>query len=115
LDHRARSAGADVDLANRYGLTPLIDGPSALRDALLARPDVFVGTVTEKLMIYALGRGLEAYDMPVVRRIVRNSAADHYAMQSIIMGIVKSRPFQMRAKFALADGSPNTKQGTEKN
>jgi hypothetical protein len=62
-------------------------------------------------MIYALGRGLEAYDMPVVRRIVRNAATDHYAMQSIIMGIVMSRPFQMRAKFALADA----RQGTEKN
>ena len=68
----------------------------ALRKALLARPDVFVGTVTEKLMIYALGRGLEPVDMPVVRSVVKNAAAQNYAMQSIVLGIVRSAPFQMR-------------------
>ena len=69
-----------------------VDGPVALRKALLARPDVFVGTVTEKLMIYALGRGLEPVDMPVVRSVVRNAAAQNYAMQSILLGIVQKRP-----------------------
>jgi hypothetical protein len=57
---------------------------------------VFVGTVTEKMLIYALGRGLEPIDMPVVRSIVKNAAAENYAMQSIVLGIVKSVPFQMR-------------------
>ena len=60
------------------------------------RPDVFAGTVTEKLLIYALGRGLEPVDMPVVRSIVRNAAEQNYAMQSIVLGIVRSYPFQMR-------------------
>ena len=73
-----------------------IDSPTALRQAILARPDVFVGTITEKMLIYALGRGLEPVDMPVVRSIVKNAAAENYAMQSIVLGIVKSVPFQMR-------------------
>ena len=81
-----------------------VDGPVALRKALLARPDVFAGTVTEKLLIYALGRGLEPVDMPVVRSIVRNAAAQNYAMQSIVLGIVRSAPFQMRTK--LTDTGP---------
>jgi hypothetical protein len=70
-----------------------------LRNALLARPDVFVGTITEKLLIYALGRGLEPVDMPVVRSVVRNAAARNYAMQSLVLGIVRSDPFQMRTKL----------------
>jgi hypothetical protein len=76
-----------------------IDGPVALRNAMLARPDVFVGTVTEKLMIYALGRGLEPGDMPVVRGVVRGAAGQNYAMQAILQGIVRSAPFQMRTKL----------------
>src|SRR4030095_4056998 len=76
-----------------------VDGPVALRKALLARPEVFVGTVTEKLMIYALGRGLEPVDMPVVRTIVKGAGRNNYAMQTIILGIVQSSPFQMRTKL----------------
>ena len=77
-----------------------VNGPSELRKALLAKPDVFVGTVTEKLLIYALGRGLEPSDMPVVRRIVKRAAAEDYRFLSIVMGIVESSPFQKRTKFA---------------
>jgi mono/diheme cytochrome c family protein len=76
-----------------------VDGPVALRKALLARPDVFVGTLTEKMLTYALGRGLVPEDMPVVRGVVRNAAARNYAMQSIVLGIVRSAPFQMRTKL----------------
>jgi Protein of unknown function (DUF1592)/Protein of unknown function (DUF1588)/Protein of unknown function (DUF1585)/Protein of unknown function (DUF1595) len=76
-----------------------IDGPVQLRKALLARPDVFVGTLTEKLMTYALGRGLEPYDMPVVRSVVRGAAKDNYRFMPIILGIVQSAPFQMRTKL----------------
>jgi hypothetical protein len=60
---------------------------------------VFVGTVTEKLMTYALGRGLDPVDMPVVRNIMRGSAKNNYAMQSIVLGIVQSSAFQMRTKL----------------
>ena len=59
-------------------------------------PERFVGTMTEKLMTYALGRGLEYYDMPVVRSIARDSARSDYRFSSIVMGIVKSTPFQMK-------------------
>ena len=80
-----------------------VDGPIALREALLSRPDVFVGAVTENLLIYALGRGLDPADMSVVRSIVKTAAADDYRFMSIVMGIVKSAPFQMRTKLAQPD------------
>ena len=72
-----------------------------LRKALLSRPDVFVGTMTEKLLTYALGRGLDYHDMPVVRAIVRQSAARDYRFSSLVLGIVNSVPFQMRIKLRL--------------
>jgi hypothetical protein len=83
-----------------------VDSPIALRNALLSRPDVFVGTVTEKLLTYGLGRGLELYDMPVVRRTVDDAARDNYRFQSLILGIVNSRPFRMRANVDGARGLP---------
>ena len=72
------------------------DGAAELRAALVERPERFVSTVTEKLMTYALGRGLDYYDMPAVRRIVREAEAGGYGMQSIILGIVNSYPFLHR-------------------
>jgi hypothetical protein len=91
--------GLPIDAAGVLADGTKVDGPVALRTALLARPDVFVGTLTEKLLIYALGRGLEPIDMPVVRSVVRGAAARNYAMQSIVLGIVRSAPFQMRTKL----------------
>jgi hypothetical protein len=90
--------GLSIDSAGVLADGTPIDGPAALRKALLARPDVFVGTVTEKLLTYGLGRGLEPVDMPVVRRIVRDAAKHNYAMHTIILGIVQSDAFQMRTK-----------------
>ena len=72
------------------------NGRAGLRDMLMDRPDDFVGTVAEKLLMYALGRDTEYYDTPVVRKIVRDSAGNGYRWSSIILGIVKSRPFYMR-------------------
>jgi len=91
--------GLKIDSAGVLSDGTPIDGPVALRRALSARPEVFVGTITEKMMIYALGRGLEPVDMPVVRKVVQGAAKNNYAMQSIILGIVKSSPFQMRTKL----------------
>ena len=71
-------------------------GWSSCAQALLKHQDAFVLTLTEKLMIYALGRGLEAYDMPVVRDIVRDAGRQDYRFSSLLMGIVRSVPFQMR-------------------
>ena len=77
-----------------------VDGVASLRDSLVARSDQFVRVVTEKLMTYALGRGIEYQDMPMLRSIVRDSAANKYKFTSIVMGIVKSTPFQMNMKAA---------------
>jgi len=69
---------------------------NGLRSLLMSRPEQFAGTVTEKLLSYALGRGLVYQDMPVVRRIVRDSASSDYRWSSLITGIVNSASFQMR-------------------
>ena len=73
------------------------DGVAELRSALAARPERFVNTLTEKLLTYALGRGLEYYDMPAVRKILADSAPDGYRMHAIVAGVVKSYPFEYRA------------------
>jgi mono/diheme cytochrome c family protein len=75
-----------------------VDGVVTLRQALLRQPELFVGTVAEKLMIYALGRGLAYYDMPQVRTIVRDSAAQNYRFAALVMGVVNSTAFQKRIK-----------------
>lgn len=72
------------------------DGAAELREALTQKPERFVSAFTEKLMTYALGRGLEFYDMPKIREIVNDTEADNYRMQSIIVGIVTSYPFLHR-------------------
>jgi len=74
----------------------------SLREALVKRPDVFVQTFTEKLLIYALGRGLTAADMPTVRKIVRDAEQQQYRFTALLQGIVDSAPFQMRLKTAAA-------------
>jgi uncharacterized protein DUF1592/uncharacterized protein DUF1588/uncharacterized protein DUF1587/uncharacterized protein DUF1585/uncharacterized protein DUF1595 len=71
------------------------DGPTGLRDILVAKRGMFVETFTERLLTYALGRGTEQYDAPVIRKIVREAKPDDYRWSSIILGIVKSKPFQM--------------------
>jgi mono/diheme cytochrome c family protein len=91
--------GAPLDVAGILADGSQVNGPAALREAILSRPEAFVTVVTEKLLTYALGRGLEPVDMPVVRRIVKKSAQNDYRLSSIIMGIVESAPFQMRTKL----------------
>jgi hypothetical protein len=71
------------------------DGPTGLRDVLVKRRTLFVETFTERLLTYALGRGVEQYDYPVVRKIVREAQPNDYRWSAIILGIVKSKPFQM--------------------
>ncbi len=91
-----RWAGTPIDASDTLVDGTKISGPVDLRAALLRRPDQFVQTVTEKLMTYGLGRSVEYHDMPAVRQIVRDAARDNYRFSSIVMGIVKSTPFQMR-------------------
>ena len=79
-----------------------------LRAALLRDPETFVRTLTEKLMTYAVGRGLSGTDMPAVRTVVRDTARVQYRFSSVILEIVRSVPFQMRAKAPAAEGTLNT-------
>ncbi len=95
---RTEDSGSPIDASGKLGDGTEVNGVVSLRNALLARPEIFASTVTEKLMIYALGRGLEPSDMPAVRRIVRDAAPDNYRLKSLIMGVVRSVPFQMRKK-----------------
>ncbi len=95
---RTRDGNALIDATSQlFDGTPL-DGPVSLRNALLARSDVFVRTATEKLMTYGTARALRYYDMPVVRQIVRDAAKSDYRFSSLVLGIVKSDPFQMKMK-----------------
>ena len=75
-----------------------VSGVVDLRQALLQRPEVLVGTMSEKLMTYALGRGLEATDMPAVRTVVRDASRDGYRFSALVKGVVTSAPFRMRRK-----------------
>ena len=90
-------AGTPIDASGALpdGAT-MFEGPAGLRRALLRRPELFVATLTEKLLTYALGRGLEYYDAPAVREIVRESELADYRFSSIVLGIVQSEPFRMR-------------------
>ena len=95
---RTEESGTPIDASGTLADGTAVNGVVSLRNAILARPEVFVGAVTEKLLIYALGRGLDASDMPAVRKIARDSASENYRLQSIIMGVIRSVPFQMRKK-----------------
>src|SRR5690606_1262489 len=91
-----RLSGTPIDSSGELPDGTVVDGPDDLRAALLRQPDQFVQTLTEKLLLYALGRPVEYYDMPVVRRIVREAAKGDYRFSSLVTGIVTSEPFQMR-------------------
>jgi hypothetical protein len=93
---RTREAGGAIDASGELADGTKIDGAVALRQALVSRPEMFAGTLTEKLLTYGLGRGLNYYDMPVVRAIVRDAAREDYRFSAIVLGIVHSAPFQMR-------------------
>ena len=93
---RAAEGGSAIDATGSLPGGTDFDGVAGLRGALLDRPEVFVGTLTEKLLIYALGRGLEHTDAPAVRAIIREAADDEYRLSSLVLGVVQSTPFQMR-------------------
>ena len=97
---RWREVDEDGELVDAAGALPggiAFDGPAGLRQMLQTRHEEFVGTLTSKLLTYALGRGVEAYDMPAIRNIMREAEAGDYRWSSIILGIAKSTPFQMRS------------------
>ncbi|HEV3056590.1 MAG TPA: DUF1592 domain-containing protein [Vicinamibacterales bacterium] len=94
--YRESDGGARIDIAGAFPSGARFANPDEFRRGLLARSDEIFGAVTEKLLTYALGRGVEPADMPVVRAIRRESSQHEYRWSSLILGIVNSRPFQMR-------------------
>jgi mono/diheme cytochrome c family protein len=95
---RSQDNGVPIDASGELVDGTKITGPEGLRDALMRYSPQFARVVTEKLMTYALGRGVEYYDMPLVRSIVRDSERSNYRFSSVVLGIVKSAPFQMNMK-----------------
>jgi hypothetical protein len=95
-EYRTKDASGPIDASGQLADGTKIDGVVGLRNALLKHPDYIVGTLTEKMLTYALGRPLEYYDMPVVRAIVQDAAGNDYRFSSIIAGIVRSEPFEMK-------------------
>ena len=75
-----------------------VNGPVELRKALVGYSPQFVRMITEKLMTYGVGRGVEYYDMPVIRSIVRDAEKNNYRFSSLLLGVIESAPFQMRTK-----------------
>jgi len=90
--------GSPIDAAGGLPNGATFESVTGLKQALLARSDRFVAAVTEKLLTFALGRGVEPYDRPAVRAIVRNAQPDEYRFETVVLNIVKSTPFQMRRK-----------------
>jgi hypothetical protein len=93
---REKEPGGAIDPEGQLADGSAVDGPVALRKALLKRPEMFARTLTQKLMTYGLGRGVEYHDKPLVRAIARDAAPKNYRFSSIVLGIVKSAPFQMK-------------------
>jgi hypothetical protein len=93
---RERDAGSVIDASGLLPDGTKFDGIPGLRKLLIDHSDEYVSTVTEKLLMYAVGRNLQYYDAPAVREIVRGAARDKYTLASLVLGVVKSTPFQMR-------------------
>jgi hypothetical protein len=110
---RALENGNPVDAAGALPDGTAFEGPVELRKLLLKQRDLFIGTMTEKLVTYALGRGVEPYDMPAIRRITREAAQSDYRWSSLVLGIAKSLPFQMTMSLE-SPGAQEPHAGSEK-
>jgi hypothetical protein len=93
---RTMDGEAAIDPSDTLYNGTKVSGPGDLRQVILSHPDQFVRTMTEMLMTYGIGRGLEYYDMPTVRSIVKEAARTNYRFSSLVLGVVKSAPFQMK-------------------
>ena len=93
---RERDNGNQIDASGVFPDGTRIDGMAGLRKALLHHPEEFIDTVAERLLMYAIGRNVQFFDRPAARAIVRQAAAGNYTFASLVMGVVKSQPFQMR-------------------
>jgi mono/diheme cytochrome c family protein len=97
---RTLDDGSPIDPSGTLYNGTRVDGPVALRNMLASHPDVFAEVMTEKLLTYALGRGVQYYDMPAVRKIVHDSSAHDFRFSSLVLGTVESVPFEMKVKTA---------------
>src|SRR5262249_48671178 len=95
---RSTDDGSPIDASGMLVDGTKMNGVADLRQALVRYSPQFARVITEKLMIYGLGRGTEYYDMPLVRSIVRDAARDNYKFSSLVLGVVKSEPFQNNRK-----------------
>jgi mono/diheme cytochrome c family protein len=102
---RTTDDGSPIDPAGQLVDGSKLDGVKGLREALLRYSPQFVRVVSENLMIYALGRGTDYYDMPLVRSIVRDAEKNNYRFSSLVLGVVKSEPFQMNQKVMSGNAS----------
>src|SRR6185369_7432283 len=93
---RTSDHGASINASGALVDGTKFDGPVLFRQALASQRDAFLNTLTERLLTYALGRGVEYFDMPAVRQIVRGAGTSDYRWSALVLGIVKSTPFQMR-------------------
>jgi hypothetical protein len=93
---RDRFAGTTIDASGELPDGTQIDGPDDLRNALVSKPEQFVQTFTERLLMYAIGRPVEYFDMPSVRRIVKGAAEQNYRFSDLVQGIVQSEQFRLR-------------------
>jgi len=105
---RTKEPGGAIDSSGQMANGTPVNGPETLRAALTAEPEHFVGIVTEKLLTYALGRGLEAYDMPTVRAIVRDAAQHDYRFSAIVLGIANSPAFRLKEAPGAAGATTTT-------
>jgi hypothetical protein len=117
---RVRDGGINVDTKGQLFDGQSIEGPDGLRSALLRHQDVFLRSFTRSLMTYALGRRVEAFDMPTIRRIIRDAAAQNYRLSAFVKGIVESDAFQMaklpasQRQMTATDGADGTDQRKER-
>jgi hypothetical protein len=95
---RTRDNGAPIDASGALPDGTKVDGAAAMITALANHPEQFVRTMTAMMLTYALGRGLEYYDTPAIRIIARDAAKKDYGFSELVLGIVKSPPFQMNSK-----------------
>ena len=100
---RDRDGDSPIDASGVFPDGEKFNGMAGLKAALLSHPDEFVSTVASKLLMYGLGRNVQYYDAPVIRAIVRDSARENYTFTSLVLGVVRSAPFQMRETQTVKD------------
>jgi len=100
---RTKDGTFDIDASGSLTNGTKFSGPAELTDVLAKQPQAFAGAITEKMLTYALGRGLEPYDRPTVKAITEKLAQNDYRFSSLVLGIVESLPFQARKGEQISD------------